>query len=115
MRVSKNEETIYSLSGTLDNFYWYSCNILFVHYFSKNNYIYSVLIYINYLLGCGSVSYNIVQDFIINHKKLRFLGLLQMDNCGFDMFTVSTHPLYNPNLIVSIIYVFIIYQLINFK
>lgn len=48
-----------------------------------------------------------MQDFLTTHKKLRFLGLMHMDDCGLAMFTVPTHPLYNPDLVVSIIYVFI--------
>lgn len=45
-----------------------------------------------------------MQDFLTNHKKLRFLGLMHMDDCGLAMFTVPTHPLYNPELVVSINY-----------
>lgn len=44
-----------------------------------------------------------MQDFVTNHKRLRFLGLMHMDDCGLAMFTVPTHPYYNPDLVVSII------------
>lgn len=48
-----------------------------------------------------------MQDFLTTHKKLKFLGLMHMDDCGLAMFTVPTHPLYNPDLVVSIIYLLI--------
>jgi len=55
-----------------------------------------------------------MQDFLTTHKKLRFLGLMHMDDCGLAMFTVPTHPLYNPDLVVSItlIYFNIMYILL---
>lgn len=54
-------------------------------------------------LGSDNVGPRIMQDFLTTHKKLRFLGLMHMDDCGLAMFTVPTHPLYNPDLVVSII------------
>ncbi|XP_025424633.1 protein zyg-11 homolog B-like [Sipha flava] len=51
--------------------------------------------------GSDNVGPRIMQDFLTNHKKLRFLGLMHMDDCGLAMFTVPTHPLYNPDLVVT--------------
>lgn len=58
-----------------------------------------------------------MQDFLTTHKKLRFLGLMHMDDCGLAMFTVPTHPLYNPDLVVSIIQIsnILYYVFINNK
>lgn len=56
-----------------------------------------------YFTGSENVGSKVMQDFITSHKKLRFLGLMHMDDCGLAMFTVPTHPLYNPDLVVSII------------
>lgn len=50
-----------------------------------------------------------MQDFLTTHQKLKFLGLMHMDDCGLAMFTVPTHPLYNPELVVCVIQIFIFY------
>lgn len=42
-----------------------------------------------------------MQDFLTNHKDLRFLGLMYMEDCRLDMFTNPSHSLYNPDLVVS--------------
>ncbi|XP_015380158.1 PREDICTED: protein zyg-11 homolog B-like [Diuraphis noxia] len=51
--------------------------------------------------GSDNVGPRIMQDFLTTHKKLKFLGLMHMDDCGLAMFTVPTHPLYNPDLVVT--------------
>lgn len=54
-----------------------------------------------------------MHDFLTTHKKLRFLGLMHMDDCGLAMFTVVTHPLYNPDLEVCNFKIYLYFQFIN--
>lgn len=61
-------------------------------------------IVITFFIGTGSVGFNIMQNFLTTHKKLKFLGLMHTLDSALDFFTDPTYPLYNPNLVVSIIY-----------
>ncbi|XP_050440716.1 protein zyg-11 homolog B-like [Adelges cooleyi] len=51
--------------------------------------------------GSNNVGPKIMQDFLATHQKLRFLGLMHMDDCGLAMFTMPTHPFYNSDLVVT--------------
>lgn len=65
--------------------------------------MYTIFIYFLNILGSDDIGPKTYEHFLKAHQNLKFLGLMDLSDSRLDIFINPSHPLFNPDLVVSII------------